>query len=273
MTEDILSAVAQGAREGRVLLVGVVNVDTGAAVALDLTAMALKWANAEPTAKPLYKACYVEAIVASSSAPLAAKPVFIDNRMYIDGGARFGAFADEFERISNLTRAQENFVGGKRLAPSVYLLINGDQRLPSRCGRADEKGCDPPRSADNKGRPLGDPPEQRAVGPHATWSFLKLALRSEGILANQVYRFSADSIANLARKEGMLLYYAQIRPDIEVHSFQLKDDQLGTETLTCRQARDKDRDMLDPVQFYPRYMHCLIDYGFERGKREWKAPS
>ena len=182
LTDDILARVAQGQREGRILRVGVVDVDTGEAVAIDLADMARQWANAVEARKPALKDCYVEAIVASSSAPLAARPVFIDNRMYIDGGARFGAFANEFTNVVALARAPENFVGGRPLSPTIYLLINGDQHTDSRCGRADEAFCDPPRSAQNQGKPLGDPAEPQPVSTHRKWSFLKLALRSEGIL-------------------------------------------------------------------------------------------
>lgn len=281
LTDKILADVAAAARQGRVLRVGVVNVDTGEAVSLDLGSMAERWADAaaEPAdnaqaqqQKTLAKACYVEAIIASSSAPLAALPVFIDERMYIDGGARFGAYADELEELAALARLPENLVEGQPIKPSIYLLINGDQRLGSRCGRKEEADCDPPRTDANAGKPLGDPDEHKPVGPHGEWNFLNLALRSEQILTNQVYRFSADSIAYLAHRNDIKLYYAQIKADKGSHSFRLDDPVLGTGEMTCDDAYDLDKKLLDPVQFYPRYMHCLVDYGYGRGKAKWEQP-
>jgi len=292
LNDSVLADVAAGALEGRILRVGVVNVDTGTAVSLDLADMARRWATADAAlqaagsdtiaaekarkAKEEAKACYVEAIVASSSAPLAALPVFIDERMYIDGGARFGAYSNEFEKFVALARRPANLVRGKALSPTVYLLINGDQNIPSRCGRKDDADCDPPRTSENKGKPLGDPAEDKPAdgklpGPHGKWQFLKMALRSEQILGNQVYRFSADSIANLARREKMSLYYAQINADKGAHPFHLKDDKLGEGDMTCDQAYELDKRLLDPVQFYPRYMRCLVDYGYRRGLVEWVA--
>lgn len=258
LTDDILTRVALAAREQRILRVGVVDVDTGQAVALDLVDMARRWSQVEAqdvTEKARLKACYVEAIVASSSAPLAALPVFIDDRMYVDGGARFGAFSNEFESVLAL-----NARDSAPLKPRIYLLINGDQRLDSRCGRADAALC----------TGQGDPPGA-AAGSHAKWNLLSLALRSEQILANQVYRFSADSIAYLANRQGLDLHYVQIDADMDTHSFLLDDADLGHERMTCRQAHDRDKALLDPVQFYPRYMRCLVDYGSGRGAAEWGA--
>lgn len=278
LTDHILSEVAAAARQERILRVGVVNVDTGEAVSFDLGSMAVRWAEAAAhpadnveaqQRKALAKACYVEAIIASSSAPLAALPVFIDERMYIDGGARFGAYSNELENLAALARLPQNLVAGKPIKPSIYLLINGDQRLGSRCGRESEADCDPPRSDSNAGKPLGDPSEDKPVGPHGDWNFLKLALRSEQILTNQVYRFSADSIVYLAHRNDMELHYAQILMDKGTHRFRLDDPELGTGEMSCDDAYDLDKKLLDPVQFYPRYMHCLVDYGYQRGKAGW----
>jgi predicted acylesterase/phospholipase RssA len=283
LTDDILIAVSQGAREGRILRVGVVNVDTGEAVSLDLGEMAVRWAaaaeksrssDAESRREGLQdmataKACYVEAIIASSSAPLAARPVFIDERMYIDGGVRFGAFSNELEKVAELASRPENQILGRPLTPTIYLLVNGDQHLPSRCGRRSEADCDPPRDAANKSKPLGDPAESQPVGPHKNWEFQKMALRSEQILANQIYRFSADSIAYIAHRRGMPLHYAQISADKGKHIFQLEDAVLGSGKMTCDQAFEADRTLASPVQFYPRYMHCLVDYGYRRGLSGW----
>ena len=77
---DELEAVAQGHAANWLLLAGVVDVDTGQAVALDLTEMASRFAAArahgDAVAANRFHNCYVNAVVASSSAPLAALPVF-----------------------------------------------------------------------------------------------------------------------------------------------------------------------------------------------------
>ena len=75
-------------------------IDGGTTVALDLTELAHRYSLAQdPRERTRLQGCYADAIVASSSAPLAALPVLIDNRMYVDGGARFGLFSDEIDRV------------------------------------------------------------------------------------------------------------------------------------------------------------------------------
>ena len=69
----------------------------------------------------------------------------------------------------------------------------------------------------------------------------------------------------------MPLQYAQINPDMPGHEFIMDDEVLGKERLSCAKAHDKDKALLDPIQFYPRYMHCLVDYGFGRGLAEWNS--
>lgn len=251
ITEDVLREVARGADEGRHLLVGVVDVDTGDAIALDMTGMAKKWRKAEDASKRLeastFKDCYIEAVIASSSAPIAALPVFIDHRMYIDGGVRFGAFSDELgpilgSRLPPLAPSQEK--------PRIYLLVNGYQKTWSKCGRQNETKCGTDGS-DYEG----------TDEPHGKWKFLQLALRTEDILANQVYRFSAESIANQAKAREADLTYAQIGEEALDHSYTEPGENHQT---TCREARETDRFERDPVQFFPRYMRCIIDYGEQK---------
>src|SRR5439155_1169497 len=73
--------------------------------------------------------CYVDAILASSSAPLAAPPVFIDNVMYVDGGARFGVFSDDLGRLLvnwGRSRRDRKFSGPDPMPEPpviVYLII------------------------------------------------------------------------------------------------------------------------------------------------------
>lgn len=217
ISPDVLLKVSARADQGRLLLVGVVDVDTGAAETLDLGDMAQRAvAAATPADRERLRDCYVEAVVASSSAPLAALPVFIDSRMYIDGGARFGAFSDEIGGI--IDRAGPQMLAAK---PVIHPLVSGDQRTLSRCGRKDAADCLPP--GDRKG---ADPP-QVPTGERAPWKFLDLTPRSKSILANQVCRFSADSIAYVAARREIPFDYVQIEPDAAGFRFELDDDALG----------------------------------------------
>jgi hypothetical protein len=234
-----------------------VDVDTGEAEALDMTDMATRWARA-PSAqeKQRWKSCYVEAILASSSAPMAAKPVFIDNREYIDGGARFGMFNYGYVQAVRSYRARAR--AARAPEPLQHLIINGDQRIGVDCRPADRTLC----SDDN--------PTGGVDNPHRDWSLLKLALRSEKILANQVYRFSEAMVAGEA---GDGYRSTLIRSDVDAHRYTLSHPELGSGTRTCKEWRAIDRDTLDPIQFAPRYMWCLIDYGRAKARAEnWSRP-
>lgn len=278
MDDDVLRAVAKRGDDRRRLLVGVVDVDTGRALALDLTHMAARYRTAKDQGdkkeSERFRHCYAEAIVASSAVPLAALPVFIDNRMYIDGGARFGAFADEVARAIERQRtavAARN-AGRRRTrndspaeqAPRVYLIMNGDQEIPEKCSKAGWKEGTPCPEND----PLGD-----RVGAHRNWSLLALAMRSEEILVNQVYRFSADYIVRRFGTDGRV-HFAKIDPDMLSHKATIVDPDLETGAVTdsCENWYKRDKKLLNPIQFYPRYMRCLIDYGRMRGLRSnWSA--
>jgi hypothetical protein len=255
-TSDILKAVADGAADGRTLFVGVVDVDAGEAEAIDLTEMASRWARATDDRTRLrWKSCYVEAVLASSSAPLAAKPVFIDNREYIDGGARFGMFSYGFAEAVKAFRSKPR--PGRVADPVQYLIINGDQRIEPDCRVEDKTVC------------TEDNPTGGVDRPHRKWSLLKLALRSEKILANQVYRFSESMVADGAPGS---FRSTLIRDDVDTYSYRMDHPVLGSGTRTCREWRAIDRQRLDPIQFAPRYMWCLIDYGRARARRDnWAA--
>jgi hypothetical protein len=244
-----LREVAAEGTRGRLLLIGVVDVDTGQAVVLDLTEMAKQYVLApDQAARTVKHDCYVEGVLASSSAPLAAKPVFIDNRMYIDGGARFGMFSDEIGAQITSSLADSS------AKPAIYLLINGDQEINAECGKMDPANC-----------PGGLDPAGNYSGAHADWSFLKLAARSEGILANQVYRFSAFSVAQTAKQRGIAFHPIKIEDDMLAHKYpRLDDGQPAPDSKTCSDWHAIDRAESDPLQFYPKYMRCVIDYGRSR---------
>jgi predicted acylesterase/phospholipase RssA len=267
ISPEVMRQVAQARDRHRRLYVGAVDLDSGQAVAMDLTQMAWEYVNAAPadaaeTAdQHRLRACYVEAIIASSSAPLAARPVFIDNGMYVDGGVRFGMFADDV--ITGAGRAGK--VNGR--TTEFYVIANGHLETSAECGRADEARC------------TANPPSGRPTDPRGRWSLLNLAVRSEDVLVNQVYRFSADRIIG-ERKLGNGVWFARIdRAGLDAHLFRMDDPTLDTLTPagrrhSCAAWREEDRVRLHPIQFYPRYMHCMIDYGQRRGREGlWDIPS
>ncbi|MET0251503.1 MAG: patatin-like phospholipase family protein [Novosphingobium sp.] len=264
LDRPVMEAVAARAAEGRKLLVGVVDVDQGQAVALDLTDLAQRYFAPRAGETPeSVRSCYADAIVASSSAPMAAQPVFLDNRMYVDGGVRFGAFSDEIGQVIGDSEAA--FARSRAaaptpraraemdaIAPETYLIVNGDQEIAAQCGKVGKPTCEP---------------SYRIEGAHADWNFLDLALRSEQILVNQVYRFSADRIRLHAGAAGGHLHFALIGPDKNGWAYTFPPgDPLDSGTRTCDEWRQRDRELLNPIQFFPRYMRCLIDYGRAKGR-------
>jgi len=139
--------------------------------------------------------------------------------------------------------------------PTIYLLINGDQEVAAKCGKADPLAhC-----------PNGADPAGNYAGGHAKWTFPALALRSEGILANQVYRFSADRVAQQAKARGIAFRQIVIRPDMMTHAFPREAAGVAAaDAKPCKDWRMVDRADGDPLQFYPKYMRCVIDYGRAR---------
>jgi hypothetical protein len=261
--------------QGRTLMIGVVDVDTGRARALDMTAMARSHARAEAdhddAARQRSYDCYIKAIVASSSAPLAALPMFIDNRMVIDGGARFGMFLTTAHKALSdaaATKAAADAAGaGSGAIGHVFVIVNGSQEIAGRCGKLSSSDCRD-----------GKDPWSNRDGRHAAWNFVDLAKRSEDILTNQVYRLSASLIGDEAKGR---LHFIRIRDDADtgadpdaysqsVDSYRPYDpDQPGTtpdsfltdHSKTCGDWTAYDRTQSDPLQFFPHYMHCLIQYG------------
>jgi Patatin-like phospholipase len=259
ITPEVLAAVASAAPR-RQLLVGAVDVDAGKAVAFDLKAMAKRFiAATTEVERTKHRSCYVEAILASASQPLAARPVFINNRMYVDGGVRYGVFSNSIgEGIARSARMRREEGGGERdapplPAPDIYLIINGTQESSPDC-ETGAQGC--AKMAD---------PQKKLEAAHAKWSFPALALRTTDIMANQIYRFSAADIAAqnviaYPEAKGKNLHFVRIEPNMSSFPHTL----LG-ETKKCSEWRNADSTDYQPVQFYPRYMACVVAYGRSRG--------
>jgi predicted acylesterase/phospholipase RssA len=240
ITPETIREVAVEACRGRHLFVGVTDVDDGQGYALDLTALALQAYDGTASANRMARVrrAYVEALVASSSVPAGALPVTLELRdidverhrthMFVDGGARFGVFLRALRRDYALT-------AGAAPDSNIVLIVNTDLSTgPWHPGNSDK--------------------------PTDKWSLPTLGLRTVDILENQVYQLSVSNVQTQAESLRMAYlsnqYIGGGTPDD--HSYRGK---------TCQQRHEADEAAGHPLQFYPTYMACIIDYGRERGRR------
>ncbi|WP_432199845.1 patatin-like phospholipase family protein [Erythrobacter sp. W53] len=266
ITDDVLATVAARYAAGARLYVGATDADSGDAIAFDLGDMATRYVNAAPdTERGLLKDCYISAIIASSSSPIAAPPAFIDNTMYIDGGTRFGLFSDSvleafFRRQNGLTDAYaieqarleaDGLEPIASLAPVVYAVIDGTLELPPRhCPKKDQSLCTP------------DKPFGGKDGAHKDWNILDLALNTEHILVNEVYRFSALAVEADACEQAGCFNFLRIEPDVADFEYIYPAPDTGVlMPATCPEWQQIDIEIDDPIEFHKRYMRCLIAYG------------
>lgn len=281
LTPEILTAVAERHDDGARMVVGVVDMDDGDAYAYDLSQVAAHWRDARAAeadgkgGKPGagasaadLKACYVELLVASSSAPMSALPVFINDHMLVDGGARFGMFfvaADEA-----LRPARTEAVPMPVPPAQTYLIVNGTLETEKQCPRREDADGTCPAS-----------------GEHRSWNLLELGLRTADLLQNQGYRYSADYIRRrnaevvpTGTNTPLPFRFARIEPDLWTHRATIERIDTGmAETHSCREWQDRDRHPQAygmpgkaPVQFQKYYMRCLIDYGRVRARMLGRQP-
>ena len=114
LTDERIARVADAAREGRKLLVGVVEVQDGEFYAFDLTAIA---ASGRPQTE--IRQCYTEAVFASAAVPVVFPPILLDGRQYFDGGVRASVFLDS--TVNALQAVDETHSSDGK----VYVLFNG----------------------------------------------------------------------------------------------------------------------------------------------------
>lgn len=259
LTSSVINQVADRYIDDEArLLVGAVDAESGKAVAINLTEIALRHKNAKSDVDKLnLRSCYADAIVASSSAPLAAKPVFIDNRAYVDGGVRFGVFhaaiAESLQSIGNSWRVQNEKRAEARLAfkpaPHLYILFNGTQMVDPWCGdKMTDAHC-----AERKD------PKMAVTQVRKSWDLLGLGLRTVDLMANQLARFSVSDIEQkyrLAFEDTSGFFYTRILPGHLDFDYAAED-----KTMSCAKWYKYDEDKLRPVQFHPHYMKCLIAAG------------
>ena len=256
ITADILQKVAAKHAAGARLFVGATDLDSGRPVAFDLGDMATRYVANQDGKAGQWKSCYIAAILASSSAPMAAPPVFIDNTMYVDGGERFGLFGDPgaLVHVAHWRGEAPSLMredGAVVPAPITYAIIDGTLDLPPpQCPKADPTLC----TAD---KPLGG-----RDGAHKDWNIMSVAMASEKVLVNQVYRFSAAQVENDACEDAGCFNFLRIENDVADYEFTYTDPSTGQPaTLTCPAWQAIDIATDDPIEFQKRYMRCLIAYG------------
>lgn len=179
--------------------------------------------------------CYIEALMASSSVPMAALPVFIDGKMFIDGSARFGVISDftasvykgvaEKRQAARREKAAEEGVTLPDPLPpekmNLYVLVIGTLEAGETCHLKD---CEK--------HPLPD------TGQHSAWSIDKVGLRAMSILINQSYRSSVFWVTERSEELGFKPEFTRIEKTMETHRVSLKSDNpAGEEMISPRMAQ------------------------------------
>lgn len=176
---ETLRRVADANRSGRKLWVAMLDMDSGAAVAVDMTDLAAK-ATAQGAPFEAHRQCYLDVLMAAASEPIGAKPVFINGRMYMDAGARYGVFLEEVEKAASASRAQ------------VSVIVNGDLTVHDKTPKPGKKSPD--------------------------WSFLTVAERAMELVTDQIYDFSVERVIAFGQRTGGVRF-ARVAPEHEQHIF------------------------------------------------------
>jgi predicted acylesterase/phospholipase RssA len=98
--------------------VGLVDLDRDTFYVADLKALA----KANNLSVDKRKECLTQTILGSAAIPIGLPPRFIDHRMFVDGGARFGMFASIMlnnKKISDRIKARS-------LIPYLHVIVNGN---------------------------------------------------------------------------------------------------------------------------------------------------
>lgn len=237
--------------ERRKLYVGVTDLDDGRGYALDLTELAARLGDDSrpgPHDAAALRRCYVDALIASSSVPLAAYPVTLDivprgettarRHLFIDGGARFGVFLSQ---VADEIEARRKRTADTTPLPKTHVTMIVNGRL--------------------YGRAWGE----------EKWSSISVVKRAVDLLTNQVYRFSIDDAERFPRNGGTLRMafisnenLTAMPADPADHPYEYREKDGSTSTKTCAQWTGVDKARTRPIEFHARYMACLLDYGRTR---------
>jgi predicted acylesterase/phospholipase RssA len=245
ITGKTIQQVATEACRKRVLLVGAVDVDDGNGYALDLTALALSAYDApiDDARMTKFRNAYVSALLASSSVPFGAMPVTLRyQETDSPRPVQTHMFIDGGARFGV-------FLTGVSNDYDVTLLVNTTLTTD-------------PWIA-------GDPPD-----PTSGWLLIKLIPRTvEDILESQVYQLSVGKVEDDAKSLNMsYISNANIKtPDGKPGEDPMQHQYAPYGNCTELQKQDS---LKNPIQFYPKYMACLIDYGRKRGDLQlWNLPA
>jgi hypothetical protein len=182
---------------------------------------------------------------------MSAEPVFIDNRLYIDGGARFGVLVDltanAFKQKVAEAMALERAADVPR---NLFLIVNATLEVPAFCGLSK---CE----VASDGQPIKPPPGTS----HPKWTFLQLAQRSVSVMINQAYRSSVFIADQQRTTEEFKTSFVRLDPDHLRYETAIDFPGAGTEKKICYQWQRDDEEIDNPKEFFPRYMRCLIAYG------------
>lgn len=124
LDRPLIAALAEGDAEGRALLVGATNIDTGIAEVFDL---------GEAAARPDGPACIREALLASAAIPGLLPPRRIGPALYADGGLREHVFL----RALDEARRDVGAEAGVTFRVEAYLIVNGALLPPA--GAVDDR--------------------------------------------------------------------------------------------------------------------------------------
>lgn len=271
-SSDTVRQIRENSKD-RLLLVGATNLDDGKTYAFDLTQLAN-----DPGSDAAKVPCLVDAMLASATVPpgvppisLKTHPMLKDNNPapgapstrpgestvhpFIDGGSRYAVF---FSQLAGLENGRPNRATIAQISTDVDVIVNGGLFLPL--------WIDPKQVNWNQQPPKA--PEWDAKFLRKTYSIYDVAMRSLAILESQARETSLQSALDSSRLGKFRLAYIserhlkkmELRPGL--HRFPRDTGQ------TCDQWHEYDRKMLHPLEFYPDYMRCLVDYGQERGETE-----
>ena len=236
-----LDAIVEEGSKGRALFVGVTDLDDGQGYALDMVQLA----RDSVRDRSAYRRCYADALIASSSVPLAAEPVTLTildessgdllQHLFIDGGARYSVFA----------RQVVDAVSASAMPVNFDVIVNGflySEDWTDRAGNRVDK-----------------------------WNAINLALRAVDILENQVSRFSLDAIERLASTGSPYRYRLAFIDHDRSDAFTYRiPGYAAPDERTCFDWTEEDRRKDNPLEFHARYMACLLAYGRERGTaQDW----
>lgn len=104
LTTEVIEDVAKSP-DGRYLYIGVVNLDTGEFIRIDMVALAKTIAPEMGRDD-----CYRAVVGASSAIPIAFAPKFVDGKMLVDGGARRHLFITDLPAAAKAPNVERNLI-------------------------------------------------------------------------------------------------------------------------------------------------------------------